>query len=274
MSKFDIIYKDIIEKIEKDGITTKGEVRTKYLDGTPAHYRSYIGYQFRLDNSGDEAHLLTTRFCPNKAPIRELYWIWILQSNNVDTLVDLGCKFWNEWKMEDGTIGPAYGAQIKTKTFGYESQLHYIISEIKNNPNSRRIMTEIWIPEALDKMALTPCVHLTQWSVIEGKLFLEVRQRSCDVALGLVANVFQYSILHKLVALECGLEPGEIIWNIHNMHLYDRHLKSIKEQMKSPILSAPTFKINNFTSIFDFKPDDLEIIDYKHGEKYSYEIAI
>lgn len=274
MSKFDNIYRDIVEKIEKEGITTKGEVRTKYLDGTPAHYRSYIGYQFRLDNSGPEVHLLTTRFCPNKAPIRELYWIWVLQSNNVDTLVDLGCKFWNEWKMPDGTIGPAYGAQIKKETFGHESQLHYIVSEIKNNPNSRRIMTEIWIPEDLDKMALTPCVHLTQWSVIEGKLFLEVRQRSCDVALGLVANVFQYSVLHKLVALECGLEPGEIIWNIHNMHLYDRHLESIKEQMKSPILSGATLKINNFTSIFNFKPDDIEIVDYKHGDKYSYEIAI
>ncbi|MGL5122934.1 MAG: thymidylate synthase [Fusobacteriaceae bacterium] len=274
MSKFDIIYKDIVKKIHEDGIWSTGNVRTKYIDGVPAHYKSYIGYQFRLDNSTEEAHLLTTRFCPNKAPVRELYWIWIMQSNNVDELNKIGCKFWNEWKFQDGTIGPAYGAQLSKKTFGYENQLHYIINEIKKNPNSRRIMTEIWIPEDLDKMALTPCVHLTQWSVIGDKLYLEVRQRSCDVALGLVANVYQYSVLHKLVALECGLIPADIIWNIHNVHIYDRHMANLLEQVNREVHPGAKIKIDNFNSIFDFKPDDIIIEDYRYGEKISYEIAI
>ena len=223
------------------------------------------------DRSGT---LITSRFAPSKAPIRELYWIWILQSNNVDVLNDLGCKFWDEWKQEDGTIGKAYGYQIAQETFGQKSQLHYVINELKNNPNSRRIMTEIWIPNELSEMALTPCVHLTQWSVIGKKLYLEVRQRSCDVALGLVANVFQYSVLHKLVALECGLEPAEIIWNIHNMHIYDRHYDKLIEQVNRETFEPAKIKINNFKSIFDFKPDDIEIIDYKYGEKVSYEVAI
>ena len=176
--------------------------------------------------------------------------------------------------MEDGTIGKAYGYQIAKPTFGHKSQLHYIINEIKNNPNSRRIMTEIWVPEDLDKMALTPCVHLTQWSVIGNKLYLEVRQRSCDVALGLVANVFQYSVLHKLVAMECGLEPADIIWNIHNVHIYDRHMKDLLEQVQRDEFEGAKLKINNFTSIFDFKPDDIEIVDYKYGDKIAYEVAI
>ena len=274
MSKFDKEYKKIVETIDKCGIMSQGKVRTVYADGTPAHYKSYIGYQFRLDNSGDEAQLITTRFAPNKSPIRELYWIWIMQSNDVNELEKLKCKFWNEWKQEDGTIGKAYGYQIAKKTFGYPSQLHYVINELKNNPNSRRIMTEIWVPEELDQMALTPCVHLTQWSVVNGKLYLEVRQRSCDVALGLVANVFQYSVLHKLVAMECGLEPADIIWNIHNMHIYDRHLDKLIEQVNRPEYPGAKLKINNFTSIFDFKPDDVEVIDYKYGDKISYEIAI
>ncbi|MGL5962956.1 MAG: thymidylate synthase [Fusobacteriaceae bacterium] len=274
MAKFDKIYKDIVKTVDEKGIWSQGEVRTRYADGTPAHYKSYIGYQFRLDNSGDEAHLLTTRFSPNKAPIREIYWIWILQSNNVDELNRLGCKFWNEWKLEDGTIGPAYGSQIGVETFGYPSQLHYVVEELKKNPNSRRIMTEIWIPEDLDKMALTPCVHLTQWSVVGKKLYLEVRQRSCDIALGLVANVFQYSVLHKLVALECGLEPAEIIWNIHNLHVYDRHMDKLLEQVEREEYSGATLKINDFKTIFDFKPEDIEIKDYQYGEKISYEIAI
>lgn len=274
MSKFDKEYRKIVEIIIKDGTWSKGNVRTKYADGTPAHYKSYIGYQFRLDNSGDEAQLITTRFAPNKAPIREFYWIWIMQSNNVDELNKLKCKFWDEWKMVDGTIGKAYGYQIAKETFGYKSQLDYIVNEIKKNPNSRRIMTELWIPEELHEMALTPCVHLTQWSVVDGKLYLEVRQRSCDVALGLVANVFQYSVLHKLVAMECGLEPAEIIWNIHNVHIYDRHIEAITEQIKREEFDGAKLKINNFTSIFDFKPDDVEIIDYKYGDKISYEVAI
>lgn len=274
MSKFDKEYKKIVETIAKNGIDSEGKVRTVYADGTPAHYRSYIGYQFRLDNSGDEAQLITTRFAPNKAPIRELYWIWIMQSNDVDELNKLKCKFWDEWKMADGTIGKAYGYQIAKPTFGHKSQLHYIINELKNNPNSRRIMTEIWVPEDLDKMALTPCVHLTQWSVIGNKLYLEVRQRSCDVALGLVANVFQYAVLHKLVAMECGLEPADIIWNIHNVHIYDRHMKDLLEQVQREEFEGAKLKINNFTSIFDFKPDDLEIVDYKYGDKIAYEVAI
>lgn len=274
MSKFDRIYKDIVKIIYKYGIWSEGKVRTKYADGTPAHYKSYIGYQFRLDNSTDEACLITSRFAPSKDPIRELYWIWIMQSNSVDELNKLKCKFWNEWKMPDGTIGKAYGYQIAKKTFSYRNQLEYIVQELKNNPNSRRIISEIWVPEELSEMALTPCVHLTQWSVINEKLYLEVRQRSCDVALGLIANVFQYSILHKLVAMECNLEPAEIIWSIHNMHIYDRHMEKLLKQVEGETFEGATVKINNFTSIYNFKPDDIIVENYRHGEKISYEVAI
>ena len=158
--------------------------------------------------------------------------------------------------------------------FGENTAKYVPINLMKKNPNSRRIMTEIWVPEDLDKMALTPCVHLTQWSVIGDRLYLEVRQRSCDVALGLVANVFQYSILHKLVAMECGLKPAEIIWNIHNVHIYDRHMPDLLEQVKRPSLDGATVKIENFKSIYDFKPDDVVIENYNYGEKISYEVAI
>ena len=177
MSKFDKIYTELVNEVSKHGEWSDGKVRTVYADGTPAHYKSLIGHQFRIDNSTDEALVLTSRHCPVKSAIRELYWIWIMQSNNVDELNKLKCKFWNEWKREDGTIGKAYGYQIGRPIFQYKNQLDYIIGELKNNPNSRRIISEIWVPEDLSDMALTPCVHLTQWSVVNGKLFLEVRQR-------------------------------------------------------------------------------------------------
>jgi thymidylate synthase len=274
MSRFDNIYNKIVETIDTEGVWSAGNIRTKYIDGTKANYKSYIGYQFKLDNSTDEACLITTRFAPSKDPIKELYWIWIMQSNNVDELNKLKCKFWDEWRKPDGTIGKSYGYQIAKPILNCKNQLDYVISELKNNPSSRRIMTEIWVPDDLKDMALAPCVHLTQWSVIGDKLYLEVRQRSCDVALGLVANVYQYSILHKLVALECNLIPGEIIWNIHNMHIYDRHMDTILKQIKRPTFDGATAKINNFTSIYNFKPEDVIVENYKSCDKISYEVAI
>ena len=285
MTEFDITYRQIVSDIYRKGLwsfdNTKDQVRTKWADGSPAHYKSLIGYQFRVDNSLSELPVITSRKVPIKDPIRELYWIWFLRSNNVDELKKLGCKFWDEWRMEDGTIGNAYGYQIGKKTFGHESQLHYIINEIKNNPNSRRILTEIWVPEELDKMALTPCVHLTQWSVRGNRLYLEVRQRSCDVALGLVANVLQYAVLHRLVAHECGLEPAEIIWNVHDIHIYDRHIDKLIEQVNKPCKKVK-YRIENefesLESIHDFHPDMIKIItDNPDGEildKVSYEVAI
>lgn len=275
-TNFDILYKQMFNDLYNYGRYTTGEVRTKYVDGTPAHYKQLIGYNFRIDNSTDDALLLTTRKCPYKSAIIELYWIWILKSNDVNLLQSLGCKFWNEWKDQNGTIGKAYGYQLDKPTFGHPSQVHYMLNEIKNNPNSRRIITEIWNPEELNQMTLTPCVHLTQWSVIDNDLYLNVRQRSCDFALGLVSNVFQYSILHKLVAMECGLNPKEIIWDIHNLHYYDRHEKDlIKQNDKDTFIQPPKVKIENFNGFWDFKPVQVNVENYNYDKtEYKYEIAV
>lgn len=282
MTEFDITYRQIVLDIARKGIWSFDQnVRTKWADGTPADYKSLIGYNFRIDNSLAELPVITSRKVPVKDPIRELYWIWFLQSNNVDTLKEMGCKFWDEWRMEDGTIGKAYGYQIGKKTFGYPSQFHYIVDQIKKNPRSRRIMTEIWVPEELDEMALTPCVHLTQWSVVGNKLYLEVRQRSCDVALGLVANVLQYSVLHRLVAKECGLEPADIIWNVHDIHIYSRHIDKLVEQVNKPLKDVKYFleySDNYPESIFDLKLEDISIKCYnplnEELTSIKYEVAI
>lgn len=262
------------------------KVRTKYADGSPAGYKQHIGYQFRLNNNTSKAHILTSRFTPVKAPISELYWIWRARSNDVDYLNDeLKCKFWNEWKREDGTIGKAYGYQLNQPCMGYPSQVDYIIDQIKNNPNSRRIMTEIWIPQDLSDMALTPCVHLTNWSVENDRLYLQVSQRSCDVVLGLVANVFQYSVLHRIIAKECGLIPGDLIWNIHNAHIYDRHINRMIAQLLLWIKSLseinhasyePQAYVNiNCQGFEDFTPSSIEVIGQNpSARKIKYEIAI
>lgn len=277
MSQFDKVYKELVETVLNKGTMSTGKVRTKYADGTPAHYISYIGYQFRLDNSTDEAHLITSRYAPYKSAIREIYWITKLRSNNVDELINLGSKFWNEWKLEDGTIGKAYGYQLAKPMLGRSSQIDYVIDELKNNPNSRRTITEIWNVDDSPEMALLPCAHLTQWSVVNGKLYLEVRQRSCDIALGLVANVFQYSVLHKLIAKECGLEPADLIWTIHNAHIYDRHIEDLKKQIELPTLSGFKLDLSKVESFNSWtNPDDITVPNYAQvvTNKIAYEVAI
>jgi thymidylate synthase len=279
-NNFDIFYEELVEYILKKGTKINNNVRTVYADGTPAYYTQVVGLQFKFaplkDKYGNYVALLpTTRQAPYKSAIKELEWIMVRQSNNVDELKnELGCGYWDEWRQEDGTIGFAYGRKIKTKTYNFNSQIDYIINEIKNNPNSRRIITEIWDNEKLDKMALTPCVHLTQWTVENNKLILSVRQRSCDVALGLVSNIWQYQVLQHLIAKECNLEVGELIWTVDNIHIYDRHIDKIKEQIKREKFNRPKFKINNFTGFYDFKWTDVEIINYEYGDKISYEVAI
>lgn len=277
MSQFDKVYKELIETVLYKGIMSTGKVRTVYADGTPAHYKSYIGYQFRLDNSGDEAQLITSRYAPYKSAIREIYWITKLRSNNVDDLVKLGSKFWNEWRKEDGTIGKAYGYQMAKPMMGSSNQIDYVINEIKNNSNSRRIITEIWNVDDSPEMALLPCAHLTQWSVINDKLYLEVRQRSCDIALGLVSNVLQYSVLHKLIAKECGLEPADLIWTIHNAHIYDRHIEDLKKQIELPTLSGFKLDLSKVKSFNEWdNPDDITVPGYSETvtHKIKYEVAI
>ncbi len=277
MSQFDKVYKELIETVLDKGIMSTGKVRTVYADGTPAHYKSYIGYQFRLDNSCDEAQLITSRYAPYKSAIREIYWIWKMRSNKVSDLRELGCKFWDEFELEDGTIGTAYGAALNVPTFEFSNQVDYIINEIKNNPNSRRIITEIWIPEKLKDMSLTPCVHKTTWNVVNGKLYLIVTQRSCDIALGLVSNVLQYSVLHKLIAKECGLEPADLIWNIDNAHIYDRHIDDLKKQIELPTLSGFKLDLSKVKSFSDWSnPDDITVPGYSETvtHKIKYEVAI
>ena len=285
-NSFDFEYLKIVDQIlNYNKKIIKESVRTKYADGSPAGYKQHIGYQFRLNNNTSDAHILTSRFTPVKAPISELYWIWKARSNDVDYLNDeLKCKFWNEWKRDDGTIGKAYGYQLNQPCMGYKSQVDYIIDQIKHNPNSRRIMTEIWVPQDLDDMALTPCVHLTNWTVEGDKLYLQVTQRSCDVALGLVANVFQYSVLHRIIAKECGLIPADIIWNIHNAHIYDRHINRMIAQLLLWIKKVTTPNTVDYTKPYvnincngfsDFTPSSIEVIGQNpSARKIKYEIAI
>ncbi|MCY8342802.1 thymidylate synthase [Bacillus haynesii] len=279
MSHYDQQYNAIIQKIIESGISDEEyQVRTKWdSDATPAHTLSIMSEKMRFDNS--EVPILTTKKVAWKTAIKELLWIWQLKSNDVQVLNDMGVHIWDQWRLEDGTIGAAYGYQLgkKNRTANGQKvdQVDYLLHQLKHNPSSRRHLTMLWNPDDLDGMALTPCVYETQWYVKEGKLSLEVRARSNDMALGNPFNVFQYNVLQRMIAQVLGYELGEYIFNIGDCHIYTRHIDNLNIQMKREQYEAPKLWINpDIKNFYDFTIDDFKLIDYKHGDKLIFEVAV
>lgn len=272
---WDSAYKALVDTIYYNGIWTDTNVRTKYADGTPATYKAVAGIFFKLDNSKDDAFLLTTKHVAWKAAVKEMYWIYIMQSNKVKDLQDMNVHVWDQWIKEDGTIGPAYGAIISKPTFGYKNQLEYVVETLKKDPNSRRVMINLWDIDNLPEMALTPCCYNLLFNILDGKLYMQLNIRSSDVALGLPFNIFQFQVLHKLIAHECKVEPADMIVMISNLHYYDRHEEKLLNQVDyDELFPDATLKINYPESIWDFKPEMVEVLNYKHGPKIDFEIAI
>lgn len=272
---WDNAYEELVEAIYNDGVWTDSNVRTKYADGTPATYKAVAGISFRLDNSKNNAFLLTTKNVLWKSAIKELYWIYIMQSNNVTELEKMNCGIWTAWKKADDTIGPAYGAIISKPTFGYKNQLEYVVETLKKDPNSRRVMINLWDIDSLPEMALTPCCYNVLFNILDGKLYMQLNIRSSDIALGLPFNIFQFQVLHKLIAHEVGVEPADMIVMISNLHYYDRHEEKLLKQLDSPIVYGDAkLRIEYPDSIWDFKPEMVHVDGYNHGPKIDFEIAI
>ena len=216
----------------------------------------------------------------------------------------MGCTVWDEWELPDGTVGKSYGWQLKNKykkikindtllelidskqlsdnviIFDYDrsvwlDQVDYLIYMLKTNPYSRRIKTTLWSVIDLDYMALEPCVYETHWQMWDDKLHLTVGIRSNDMGLGNPYNIYQYSILHRLIAQVTDHKVGTICFNIDNAHVYDRHIEALKEQIQKPIHDAPEVQINpNVKSFYDFTLDDIKVINYKHNETIRLEVAL
>lgn len=270
-------YERLVEEIYVHGVWTDDNVRTRYADGTPAKYRAKIFEHICLDNSGDDAFLLTTKHVAWKAAVKEMYWIYIMQSNNVTDLQNMGVNVWNQWCDENNSLGKAYAFQVRKPTFGYKNQLEYVIETLKKDPNSRRVMIDLWNPAELHEMTLTPCCYNSIFNAQNGKLYMQLNVRSSDVVLGLPFNVFQFQVLHKLIAHECNLEPADMHVVISNAHYYDRHEKDLLNQTMNPDLRGfplPKIKIDYPESIWDFKPEMVHIEEYEHGPKIDFEIAI
>ena len=232
MSAADTQYLAIVERILKEGYYANNRT------GVPTYKLAHQIMQFDL---AKEFPILTTKFVAFKTAVKELLWIWQKQSNDVRELQAMGVHVWDEWMREDGTIGKAYGYQIKKY-----KQLDNLLHMLKTDPQSRRMIVTLWNIEDLPDMALQPCAYETLWDVSGDRLNCMLVQRSGDMGLGVPFNMTQYAVLVHLVAKVCGLRPGQFTHVINNAHIYENHVDGIKDQLKrrNEALPAPKLWIN------------------------------
>ena len=274
MSYADKVFVEMCKDIIENGTSTEGEkVRPVWEDGTSAYTIKKFGVVNRYDLS-KEFPALTLRKTAIKTCVDEMLWIWQRKSNNIN---DLKGHIWDEWADETGSIGKAYGYQMGVKhqyKEGMMDQVDRVIYDLKNNPFSRRIMTNIYVHQDLSEMHLYPCAYSMTFNVTqrpgEEKLVLNaiLNQRSQDVLAANNWNVCQYAVLVHMLAQVCEMQVGELVHVIADAHIYDRHIPIVKELIEREQYPAPTFWINpEIKDFYEFTTDDIKLIDYVTGEQ-------
>ncbi len=244
-----------------DHIMTNGADKS---DRTGTGTRSVFGYQMRFDLA-DGFPLLTTKKLHLKSIIHELLW-FLRGDTNVKYLQDNGVRIWNEWADPDGSLGHIYGYQWRSwpdYNGGSVDQISQAVDDIIHNPDSRRIIVSAWNVADLPNMNLPPCHAFMQFYVVDGRLSLQLYQRSADCFLGVPFNIASYALLLLMMAQVTGLKPGEFIHTLGDAHIYRNHFEQVAEQLSREPRKLPTMKLNpDVKSIFDFKYDDFTLEDY------------
>ena len=264
MSKADKLFVNMCEKILQEGFSTEGEtIRARWEDGSPAYTIKTFGVVNRYDLS-EEFPALTLRPTAIKSAMDEILWIWQRKSNNIH---DLKPHIWDEWADEDGSIGKAYGYQMAKKykfAQGEMDQVDNVLWQLRNQPQSRRIMTNIYNFEDLSEMNLEPCAYSMTFNVTGNKLNGILNQRSQDILAANNWNVVQYSILLMMFAQVSGFEPGELVHVISDAHIYNKHVSVIEELIKRPQYPAPKVKLNpEVKDFYGFTTADITVEDYQ-----------
>ena len=266
MSRADDIFISMCRSIIENGYSTEGEkVRPKWEDGTSAYTIKQFGVVNRYDLS-KEFPAITLRKTYVKSAIDELLWIWQKKSNNIH---DLKSHIWDSWADEDGSIGKAYGYQMGVKhqyKEGMMDQVDRLIYDLKHNPYSRRMITNMYVHQDLHEMNLYPCAYSMTFNVTGDRLNAILNQRSQDVLAANNWNVVQYAVLVHMIAQVTGFKPGELVHVIADAHIYDRHIPIVKELIERETYPAPKFKMNpEVKDFYEFTVDDFTIEDYKTG---------
>lgn len=261
-------YLDLLQHILTQGV--------QKTDRTGTGTRSVFGYQMRF-NLADGFPLLTTKKLHLKSIIHELLW-FLRGDTNVAYLQENGVRIWNEWADPDGSLGHIYGYQWRSwprYDGGFVDQISQAVNDIKNNPDSRRIIVSAWNVADLDNMNLPPCHAFFQFYVAEGKLSLQLYQRSADTFLGVPFNIASYALLTMMMAQVTGLQPGEFIHTLGDAHIYNNHIDQVNLQLTRTPRRLPHMVINpDVKSIFDFKYSDFTLQDYDPYPHIKAEVSV
>ena len=261
-------YLDLCERVLREG--------TEKHDRTGTGTISVFGHQMRF-NLEEGFPLLTTKKLHLKSIIYELLW-FLRGDTNVKYLQEHGVRIWNEWADEQGELGPVYGHQWRSwpdYQGGHIDQIAQLVEQIKHNPDSRRHIVSAWNVAEVEKMALPPCHSLFQFYVADGKLSCQLYQRSADVFLGVPFNIASYALLTMMIAQVCGLQPGEFVHTTGDTHIYTNHFEQVATQLSREPRALPKMKINpSVKSIFDFRYEDFELVDYDPYPRIPAPVAV
>ena len=266
MSYADEVFITNCKQILENGVwDTDGPVRPKWSDGTDAHTKKVFCLVNRYDLS-KEFPIMTLRKTAFKNCVDEILWIWQKKSNNIK---DLHSHIWDSWADENGSIGKAYGYQLGVKhkyKEGEMDQVDRVLFDLKNNPQSRRILTNIYTFQDLSEMNLYPCAYSMTFNVTGNKLNSILNQRSQDMLTANNWNICQYAVLLHMFAQVSNLEVGELVHVIADAHIYDKHLPLVEEMIKRPTFKAPKLKIDkSIKNFYDFTVDSFELEDYEYN---------
>jgi thymidylate synthase len=261
-------YLDLMRDVRDNGIKKEDRTGTGTL--------SKFGHQMRFD-LGEGFPVITTKKLHLRSIIYELLW-FLRGDSNIRYLKDNGVSIWNEWADEQGELGPVYGVQWRswpTPDGGHIDQISQIVQQIRENPDSRRIMLSAWNVAEIENMALPPCHCLFQFWVADGKLSCQLYQRSCDIFLGVPFNIASYSLLTHMLAQQTDLNVGDFVWTGGDCHLYSNHLEQADEQLQREPLPLPRLAIKRRPpSIFDYEYEDFEILNYESHPHIKAAVAV
>jgi thymidylate synthase len=261
-------YLDLMRHVRDTGVRKEDRTGTGTL--------SVFGYQMRFDLA-EGFPVVTTKKLHLRSIIHEL--LWFLQGEtNIRYLKENGVSIWDEWADAEGNLGPVYGYQWRswpTPDGGQIDQISQLVEQIRNNPDSRRLMVTAWNPVDVDRMALPPCHCLFQFYVAGGRLSCQLYQRSADIFLGVPFNIASYALLTLMIAQVTGLQPGEFVHTFGDAHLYSNHLEQVETQLARDPLPLPVMKLNpEIRSVFDFTYDDFELVGYEAHPHIKAPVAV
>ena len=261
-------YLSLMRHVRENGVRRDDRTGTGTL--------GVFGYQMRFDLS-EGFPLVTTKKLHMRSIIHELLW-FLRGDSNIAYLKDNGVSIWDEWADENGELGPVYGVQWRSwpkPDGGSVDQISQVLQQLRETPNSRRIIVSAWNPAQLDDMALPPCHMMFQLHVAEGKLSCQLYQRSCDIFLGVPFNIASYALLTHMIAQQTDLAVGDFIWTGGDCHLYLNHLEQADQQLQREPLSLPRLAIKRRpASIFEYRFDDFEIVNYEAHSHIKAAVAV